>query len=147
MNYALAARTRTGVTKVADEEALPFKTAFVLSHEMQLRLLISPESTHSQWNDVKSGIRRTGLQHCLLLASVLANSSHGPFSSGKNSFTMREAAEGLAATISPEAFNDLCDLMHEDRCDSQDDAFPADLPTAPADIPQLRALTTLPTYV
>ena len=62
---------------------------------------------------------------------------------------MQEAAEGLAQTISHDAFNDLLDLMHEDRVDSQDDSglFDSDLPKTPADIPKLRALTTLPTYV
>ena len=136
--------------KAADEEHLPFKLIYALSHNQGaghpggLRVWISPESTHSQWNDIKNSIRRSSLQHVVLLSTTLSNVAHGPYKSGRNMLSLREAAEDLAATMSDEQFSELVDLMAQDQHVEFDDES---LPQSPRDIPDLKCLTTLPVFV
>ena len=131
-------------TKASDEEALPFKMAFVLSHELGLRLFIEPEACHSQYNDCRNSLRRCGLQHTLLLSATMSNAAHGPFAGGRNKWTLDEAAESLTR-MSTNDFADLVDLMAEDLgCDPEDTEL---LPESPADIPLHRSLKNLPPFV
>lgn len=134
-------------SQAADEETLPFKTLFVLGHEpgLGLRLFVQPESCHSQWNDVRNGIRRCGLQHTLLLSAVLCNCAHGPFSGAKNSWSLMEAAENLATTMPAETFDRVVEQMMEDL--QLDDEDSESLPQQPADLPNLPALKNLPPFV
>ena len=129
--------------QAADEEALPFKMCYALSHELHLRLFIFPESTHCLWNNVRNSIRRTGLQHCLLLASILSNAAHGPFTGGRNFQTLQESAEDLAS-MGRDDFNALVDGMMQDRqCQADDE----NIPQTAADIVNLPAVRNLPPFV
>ena len=132
---------------MADEEALPFKMAYVLSHKIGLRLHIQPESTHSMWNDVRNSVRRSGLQHTLLLCATFCNTAHGPFAGGRNKFTLDEAALNLSSSMSQTAFDDLCDQMCADQHLEPGDCDADMLPQDPSDIPKLAALRNLPPYV
>lgn len=133
--------------KAADEEHLPFKLVYTLSHYQDegargcLRMWICPESAHNQWNDLKNSIRRSSLQHVILLTTTLANIAHGPYKSGRNMWSLREAAEHLAATMDVESFHELLDLMSQDRNVDVDDES---LPQSPAEIPQRKCLCVLP---
>ena len=114
------------------------------------RLWIQPECCHSQWNDIRNAIRRSGLQYCLLLSSCMSNVHHGPWKSGRNHQTVLEAAQSLAATISQEEFERLLELMFYDHRISYDgDTSALDttiFPETPADIPKLKALVNYPTF-
>ena len=131
--------------KVADEECLPFKLFYALSHEEgKLRTCIIPESTHSMWNNTKNAVRRSSLQHVLLLGSTMSNLAHGPFKSGRNQQSLQESARHLAATMSQESFEDLQDLMAADRGVDVDNE---NIPQEPHQIPDHPAITKLPVFV
>ena len=139
-------------TKVADEEALPFKTIYALAQTVGLRIMITPESTHSLWNSVRNGLRRAGKQYCLLLSMAMSNMAHGPFKSGRNHQSLIEAAQYLSSNMSADqdAFNDLIDGWCRDlhiESDIGDDLMSdAGLPETPEDIPLHRAIQNLPVY-
>ena len=110
---------------------------YTLAH-FGLRIFIFPESTHSSWNDVRNAIRRAGLQHVLLLSLTIANVGSGPFGSGRNKQSMQEAAEELSQSMSSDEFDNLLDMMIQDRCLQCDDGCDHEsLPTTPGDIPKL----------
>ena len=129
-------------TKAADEEALPFKLAYTLCHQ-GLRLWISPESTHSSWNDVRNALRRSSLQHTLLLATTMNNVLHGPFKSGRNRLTLAESAAHMEHMDSSR-WDELLEAMANDlKVDIDDDA----LPKQPSEIATLKCVTNLPSFV
>lgn len=136
----------TLITEAADQDGLPFKMIYTLCHQ-GLRLLIQPESTHSLWNDVKNSVRRAGMQHTLLLSSVLSNAAHGPFGSGRNHQSLLESADHLAKNMDPESFDALVDSMMMDRHLSELDHDIPGIPSSPDDLPQLPCVKNLPTYV
>ena len=148
LKYKLGFLLRTTsdiASQVADEEALPFKTLHCLAYELGLRVVASPESTHSVWNDCRNSVRRAGLQHCMLLASTLANVLHGPFKGGKNFQSFGEAAEDLARTITPDQFADLQDQMCADlRVDPNESEL---IPESASAIPDLQCVKNLPPFV
>lgn len=130
--------------QVADEETLPFKLIYALMHEEGgLRMFISPDSTHAQWNNVRCGIRRAGLQHTILLATIMSNVLHGPFKSGQNRQSFQEGAEHLSQTMSYDDFLTLVDLMAMDRGVDVDDPS---LPTQPSEIQEQKCIKQLPIF-
>ena len=137
-------KQRTGLLQAADEETLPFKTLHCLSHELGLRLYAYPESTHSSWNDCKNGIRRAGKQYVILLATVLANASHGPYGGGKTHQTIIEAATDLALNMDASTFQALLEDL---ALDMQIEAGSELLPRSAAELPDLPAIRNLPPYV
>ena len=134
------------MTKVADQDALPFKAIYGLC-ACNLRVFVTPEATHMLWNDVKNSMRRARLQHTMLLAATLSNVHHGPFQGGRNHATLMESAESLGRSITLDQFEDLQDRMMIDR-GVHDDAISCDeIPETPGDIPRLKCVETLPVYV
>ena len=140
---------RQSPAKAADEECLPFKMAYALSHEVvdgaNLRVWICPESTHASWTNVRCAIRRAGLQHTILLSTIMNNCGHGPYRSGHNQQSFEEAAADLAKhmAMSEESFQELVDGMAMDRnVDSNDPSIPQD----PSQIPGLPAIKNLPVF-
>lgn len=133
---------------MADQEALPFKTIYSLCNE-GLRLHITPEAGHTAWNNVKNAIRRSSLQHTMLLASVLSNCSHGPFRSGRNLQTLQEASHSFAAKLrsSDELFDGLVELMLSDRrLFDTDFVQPDEIPESADDIPGLHCINHFPVF-
>lgn len=117
---------------------------YALSHEQGgLRCWICPESTHAMWNDCRNAIRRSSLQHCLLLGSTMQNLSHGPFKSGRNQQSIQEAAAHLANTIRQDDFEELQELMALDLGVDVDDER---VPQYPQDINNLPCIKNLPVF-
>ena len=119
---------------------------YTLCHQ-GLRLLIQPESTHSLWNDVKNSVRRAGMQHTLLLSSVLSNAAHGPFGSARNHQSLVESAQHLAKTMDLDMFDALVDSMMMDRHLSELDHDMPGIPSSPDELPNLPCVQKLPIYV
>ena len=117
---------------------------YALSFEAtKLRLWIQPESTHNSWNDVRNSIRRSGLQHTVLLSTVLSNCAHGPYRSGANKRSFQEAAIHLSENISLESFQQLVDSMAMDMGLDSDDPI---LPQEFEQIPEQPAIATFPVF-
>ena len=130
---------------MADQEALPFKMVYCLSHEQGgLRTFIAPEALHGSWNDTKNSIRRANLQHVLLLGTVMGNVMHGPFRSGRNAQTLQEAVEHLSKNIGVNEFEELQDLIASDRHVDPDDES---VPQFPEDLPKMDCFRTTPVFV
>ena len=130
---------------MADQEALPFKMVYCLSHEQGgLRTFITPEALHGSWNDIKNSIRRANLQHVLLLGMTMGNVMHGPFKSGRNAQTLQEAVEHLAQNIGINEFEELQDLIAGDRQVDPDDEL---VPQSLDDLPKLHCFRTTPLFV
>ena len=107
-------------------------------------MMIGADACHSHWNDVKNGLRRSNMQHVLLLGTVLSNVAHGPYKSGRNAQTLQEAVSHYAETISFDDFNDLVDMMAMDKGIDGDHES---LPDSPDDLPNLECFTRLPIFV
>ena len=118
---------------------------YALSHEQGgLRCWICPESTHSSWNCVKNAVRRSSLQHVLLLSSCMSNCMHWPYKSARNLQTLQEAAQFLGNNISQDAFEELQDAMSMDMgVEVDSDEIPQD----PSQIPFLPCVSKLSTFV
>ena len=114
-----------------------------LGYELGLRIWSFPEAVHASWNDTKNSIRRANKQYTVLLGTILANASHGPFASGKTRQTLVEAAESLARTVDAATFRVLVERMAADRGVEVGDVS---LPQRPSDLPQLGAIRNLPPY-
>ncbi len=130
--------------KVADQEALPFKMVYALSHEQGgLRAFICPEALHSCWNDTKNAIRRSNLQHVLLLATCMNNVVHGPFRSGRNQQTLQESVADFAKRVDFNQFEELVELIAHDRFLEADDDS---LPQCPEELLKMACFTKTPAF-
>lgn len=89
-------------SQVSDEEKTGFKAMYLLAAK-GVRILPTPETSHPMWNDFLNAIKAAGLQSTLLKATLLANFSHGPFSSGANQLKLSEAGAHLM-DIAPNGF-------------------------------------------
>ena len=127
-----------------DEDHLPFKALWSLMFRANLRMHCEPEALHGLWNTVKNGAKRAGLQGALLLGTLMANCSQGPFTSGGNLLSKQRAAEHLAETMSSQDFAQLQAAMQADR---EGEGPDCEIPQSPEDLPQLRDVRTLGRFV
>ena len=117
---------------------------YALCHqEGGLRLWISPETLHSNWNDTRNGVRRSGYQHVMLLSTVMSNMAHGPYRSGQNFRTIQEAVQDYIANIGSDSWDDLCDAIAQDKHTTADDET---IPQEPADLANMECFQTLPIF-
>ena len=130
--------------QVADEETLPFKLMYTLMHEEGgLRIFASPDSTHSQWNNTRCAIRRAGLQHTILLSTIMSNCAHGPYKSAQNKQSFDESAAHLSETMEYDKFLELLEGMAFDKGIDPDDSS---LPSQPSEIVEQSCIKKLPTF-
>lgn len=89
------------------------------------------------------------MQYTLLLASVLSNYCHGPFGSGQNKQSLIEASVSFSQYLAenPDDFDNLVDLILQDRHLSEFDDADENIPDSPEDIPNLKCITNYPVYV
>ena len=126
-----------------DEDYLPFKALWSLVFRAGLRIHVEPEALHGMWNAVKNAAKRSGLQGALLLGTLMANISHGPFTSGGNLLSKQRAAEHMATSMPDEEFAQLRADMEADRLGEAEET---ELPQSAEDIPHLRDVRTLGRY-
>ena len=98
-----------------DEEGVSFKAAYALAFNGHLRLHIEPEHAHPAWNNLKSAIRHSGLQGCLLKSTLCSHVNHGPFGSGKAMASKQEWCQELISKMSHEEWLELQEEIEEDR--------------------------------
>ena len=101
-----------------DEEAVPFKAAYALAFNGNLRLHIEPEYSHPAWNNLKSAIKHSKLQSCLLKATLMSHVNHGPYGSGKVMETKLELCHQLLLRMTQSDWMELRDDISWDRLGS-----------------------------
>ena len=75
---------------------------------------------------------------------MLSNSAHGPYGGGKNKQSLEEAARDLSENMQTAEFDSLVEQMAQDQ---QVEPGHESLPRSREDIPHLKAVKNLPTYV
>ena len=102
---------------------------------------MEPDSLHCQWNDLKNSYKRADFQPALLLGLVLSQMAHGPFLSGSNQWTRQQVADLVSESMADSDFQSLRESMLRDRYND-----PTELPESARDIPELRAIQSLPIF-
>ena len=133
-----------GYPKVVDEESLQMKSLWALMYKSGLRLHVEAEALHNLWNTVKNSAKRANLQSSMLLGTLLANCSHGPFTSGSNALSKQRAAENFANELTASEFTSLREEMLSDRAGEDDETG---IPESADDIPFLKTIANLGAFV
>ena len=101
-------------TEVSDEEAVAHR-AINLLVALGLRTLPIPDCSHQQWGDYERAAKSAGIMSTVLKATLLCNAGSGPWTSGRNQFNARRAAELLVSQKDAKFFEELSDLIAYDR--------------------------------
>lgn len=90
-----------------DEESCGFRALNLAYGPLSVRGAPIPECAHPAWNDSSRALQSSGLKPSVLKGTVLVNNYKGPFHSGRNGYSLQEAAQRLAATCSDEFLSEL----------------------------------------
>ncbi len=74
-----------------------------------------PESSHPKWGDFSRALESSGLNGSAMKGSIVCNYGSGPFMSGSNQCTIKQAAQSLMDSVGPEFLDRLSDQVAFDR--------------------------------
>lgn len=100
---------------MADEEAVGFR-AFNLLLALGLRGCAFPDVSHQQWGDHERAIQSSGLQGAILKGTLICSCGAGPYTSGRNHFTVSRAAELLLQDKDEDWLEQFAADVAWDRC-------------------------------
>ena len=113
-------------SKVADEEAVQFRTLNLMYGPLKIRGFPQPESCHPKWGDFGRAVESSSLNGALMKGTVLCSYGHGHYESGTGFVSIKAAAEDLMEVCSDNFLQDASERLSFDRGIEQDTLTPDD---------------------